>query len=234
MLMERGRAPPEGGFSPEAFAKACPRVRASFILRSEKEAMTVLHIVKYGDPVLRQKAEPVAGPSPELSRLVQDMIETMYAARGVGLAAPQVGAPIRLFVADPFHEDGNRASRSPLVFINPKVVEESVEDDEMEEGCLSMPGVNADVFRAVKVSARALDRDFHPFEVAGAKGLLARVILHEIDHLDGRFFTDSLPEARRRALLPELTRIKKLAREDSARLEKLADVSWPAPASLFA
>jgi peptide deformylase len=189
--------------------------------------MTLLHIVKYGDPVLRQSAEPIAEVTADLRRLVDDMIETMYAAPGIGLAAPQVGVSRRLFIIDPDYREDERASRRPRVFINPEILEESVEDDEMEEGCLSMPGINADIFRPVRIRARALDLKMRPFEVE-AEGLLARVILHENDHINGRMFVDSLPKAKREALLPQLSKIKLMADADLARLAKLAGPPYPA------
>lgn len=170
----------------------------------------VLPIYTFGQPVLRQRAAPVAEDSPELQRLIDDMIETMIGATGVGLAAPQVGQSLRLFTIDltPFADElaaGNGGAvpdeaRAPFVLINPEV--EAVPDAEpegYEEGCLSIPDVRETVLRPSRIRIRYLDRQFAPRE-ALATGMFARVAQHELDHLDGVLFTDHLSALKRRLL----------------------------------
>ncbi|MDQ0337556.1 peptide deformylase [Caldalkalibacillus uzonensis] len=144
--------------------------------------MAVRAIVKYPDPVLREKAALVKRIDERLHRLLDDMAETMYDAEGVGLAAPQVGISKRIFVVDVGDEHGL------LEFINPEII---VKEGEQlgPEGCLSIPGVNGEVRRAHKVKVRALNRNGESFELE-AEGLLARAIQHELDHLNGVLFID--------------------------------------------
>lgn len=142
--------------------------------------VAVLPIRIEGDPILRRKAKPAAGVTKRLVRLVHDMRETMYAADGVGLAAPQIGLEERVIVVD--------AGEGFQALINPEIVEaEGLEVD--KEGCLSIPGVTGYVERAARLVVTGLDERGRPRRVA-AKGLLARVLQHEIDHLDGILFTD--------------------------------------------
>jgi len=142
--------------------------------------MAIFKIVTVGDPVLREKAKPVEKITPAVGRLLNDMAETMYNARGLGLAAPQVGIPKRVIVVD--------AGRGLYQLINPEIIAaEGAETD--REGCLSIPGVWGEVTRAFQVKVRALDRDGETVEVE-AEGLFARVLQHEIDHLDGILFID--------------------------------------------
>ncbi|EGL82607.1 Peptide deformylase [Caldalkalibacillus thermarum TA2.A1] len=144
--------------------------------------MGVRAIVKYPDPVLREKAVEVKRIDERLHRLLNDMAETMYAAEGVGLAAPQVGISKRVFVVDVGDENGL------LEFINPEII---VKEGEQigPEGCLSIPGVNGEVRRAQKIKVRAIDRNGETFELE-AEDLLARAIQHELDHLNGVLFID--------------------------------------------
>lgn len=166
--------------------------------------MTRLTILEYPDPRLRTKATPVADVDDAVRKLVDDMFETMYAAKGIGLAATQVNVHQRLLVADVSEEKDK-----PLVFINPEVVDKD-EVGTMQEGCLSVPGFYEDVDRAQKIRVRAVGRDGKPFEME-ADGLLAVCIQHEIDHLDGKLFVDYISELKR-------TRIrKKLEKEHRAR-----------------
>jgi peptide deformylase len=150
--------------------------------------MAVLGMKRYGDPILRQKARPVAEITPELTQIIEDMVETMYDQVGIGLAAPQVGISLRLVVVD----DGKRSTRA---LINPVIVERrgSVV---AEEGCLSLPGIFGEVERSewVRVEALGADGQAAGFE---ARGMQARVIQHEIDHLDGVLFIDRLPPVAR-------------------------------------
>ncbi len=171
--------------------------------------MALLTILEFPDPRLRTKAIPVASVDDALRRLVDDMIETMYAANGVGLAATQVNVHQRLVVID-VSEERNAAR----VFINPEIIaREGVEVT--EEGCLSVPGTYDQVQRAERVTARALDRDGKPFTLE-ADGLLAVCIQHELDHLEGKLFVDYLSDLKR-------TRIrKKLEKDQKERASKAA------------
>ena len=161
-------------------------------------------IVKFGEHVLHREAERVIDISADIAALVQDMIETMYAAPGVGLAAPQVGVPLRVFVVD---VTGGRSKDGLMAFINPEFVERDGTQLE-EEGCLSVPGFTATVARRQRVVVRGLDRDGQPRTYEGT-GLLARAFQHEMDHLAGTLFLDRL-RGLRRALI--VRRIRKLSR----------------------
>jgi len=161
-------------------------------------------IVKFGEQVLHREAEPVSDISAGIAALVQDMIETMYAAPGVGLAAPQVGVPLRVFVVD---VSGGRSRESLMTFINPEFVEREGMQLE-EEGCLSVPGFNATVARPSRVAMKGLDLDGRERTVEGT-GLLARAFQHEMDHLEGRVFVDRLRGIQRDLIV---RRIRKLSR----------------------
>ncbi len=161
-------------------------------------------ILKYGDTVLHERARPVDAITPEIDRLVDDMIETMYAAPGVGLAAPQVGAPLRIFVVD---VSAGRDPSALLVLINPEFVERDGMQLE-EEGCLSVPGFNATVVRPTRAVVKALDRTGEERQHEGT-GLLARAFQHEMDHLDGTLFVDRLRGIKRDLIV---RRIRKLSR----------------------
>lgn len=153
--------------------------------------MGVRPIRRYGDPVLRKKAEPVQEMTREIQTLIDDMIETMYDAIGIGLAAPQIGVSLRVIVIDEGLED----STGPKAFLNPEIVGQtgSVRG---EEGCLSLPGVYGEVVRAEWVRVKALDRHGVPVQIE-ARGLLARVFQHELDHLNGILFLDRLDKVQR-------------------------------------
>ena len=158
--------------------------------------MAKLTILEFPDPRLRTKAQPVQDV-PALSRLIDDMFETMYAAPGIGLAATQVDFHQRLLVLD-VTEDRSR----PLVFANPQIL--TREGSQVyQEGCLSVPGIYADVERADRIRVAALDRDGKPFEI-DADGLLAVCIQHEIDHLDGKVFVDYLSPFKREQVRKKL------------------------------
>lgn len=154
--------------------------------------MSILDIRVLGDPVLRQATIPVTGITDELQQLIDDMFETMHHARGIGLAAPQVGRTERLAVV--------QVGDEPMVIINPEIVSSSSSRAKSEEGCLSIPDVYADVERPKSVVVRALDRQGASFEVE-ANELLARCLQHEIDHLDGKLFLDYLSVLKRTAAL---------------------------------
>ncbi len=152
--------------------------------------MKPLEILEFPDPRLRRRAEPVARVDDELRRLIDAMFETMYQAPGIGLAATQVNVTRRFMVID-VSED----KTEQMVFINPEILS-SDGHQVMEEGCLSVPGIFAEVERAERIRVKALDRDGEPFEM-DADGLLATCIQHEIDHLDGRLFVDYLTPLKR-------------------------------------
>lgn len=158
--------------------------------------MALLPILHHPDPRLREKAKPVTRFDASLQKLIDDMFETMYAAPGVGLAATQVGVAQRVAVMDCMRDDN---SSQPLVFVNPEIIEQDDAAD-VEEGCLSVPGVADRLKRFGRVKARALDRHGKAFEIE-AEGLLAQCIQHEIDHLDGKLYIDRLSSLKRERLL---------------------------------
>jgi peptide deformylase len=155
--------------------------------------VTILDIRVLGDPLLRQETKPVAAVTDELRRLIDDMFETMHAAKGIGLAAPQVGRLERIAVVD--LESGKR----PITLVNPEIVS-GEGSAKSEEGCLSIPDVFGDVERPADVVVRALDREGKPFEMPASE-LLARCFQHEIDHLHGKLFIDYLSVLKRRSAL---------------------------------
>lgn len=159
--------------------------------------MAILGILIYPDPRLHQVAKPVVRVDDATRKLVDDMAETMYHAPGIGLAAPQVDVPRRIMVVDASEE------RNDLrVFINPEIVERDGRQ-ELEEGCLSVPGIFAPVRRAAHIRVRALNRDGAPFEIE-ASGLLAVCIQHEYDHLDGKVFVDYLSRLKQERIQKKL------------------------------
>ena len=161
--------------------------------------MAIRRIVRYGTPILRQRTQEVVNLNGELQGLIDDLVETMYAAPGVGLAANQVASPHRVFVANPAEDhDPSRL----LVVVNPEVVESEGEIT-AEEGCLSIPDFREDVRRARRVLIRGLDREGRPIEIEGVD-LLARIFQHEMDHLNGLFFVDRLSPAKRDILVRKL------------------------------
>jgi peptide deformylase len=161
----------------------------------------ILPIHVYGAPILEEKTIEVEADSPSVQQLIDDMIETMHGASGIGLAAPQVGRSERLFVLDltPVADEHEGLPVGPMVFINPEIVEESEDEEEFEEGCLSIPDIREYVVRPEGVRLRYLDRRFQPQELE-ADGMFARVIQHEFDHLEGVLFIDYLSAFRRRLL----------------------------------
>lgn len=177
----------------------------------------ILPIVAYGDPVLRKKCTEIDAEYPDLKELISNMWETMYNAAGVGLAAPQIGKPIRIFLVDttPFAEDEDlsEAERTQLkdfkrVFINAQMEEETGKKWAFNEGCLSIPDIREDVSRQDTITLRYLDEDFKP-HTQTFDGLLARVIQHEYDHIEGVLFTDKLSSLKRRLLKGKLANISK-------------------------
>src|SRR4030095_14668308 len=161
-------------------------------------------ILKYGDTVLHDRAQPVDAITPDIERLIDDMIETMYAAPGIGLAAPQVGVALRIFVID---LSVGREANGLMVMINPSFVERDGMQLE-EEGCLSIPDFNATVVRPSRVVVQGLDRTGTEYQREGT-GLLARAFQHEMDHLDGTLFVDRLRGIKRDMIV---RKIRKLTR----------------------
>ena len=161
-------------------------------------------ILKYGDSILHDPARPVEAITSEITRLIDDMTETMYAAPGVGLAAPQIGVPLRIFVVD---ISVGRDPSGLLVFINPQIVERDGMQLE-EEGCLSVPGFNATVARPAHAVVRGFDRDGIERTVEGT-GLLARALQHEIDHLDGMLFLDRLRGIKRDVMVRKIRKLQR-------------------------
>jgi len=159
-------------------------------------------ILTYGAPILRRATVPIRNLNGDLQALIDDMVETMYAAPGVGLAANQVGRPERVFVANP---SDDRDPSQLLVVLNPELVETEGELIS-EEGCLSVPEFREDVRRARRVLLRGLDRHGGPLEIE-AEDLLARIFQHEVDHLNGVLFVDRLSPAKRLLLKPRLKKV---------------------------
>ena len=161
--------------------------------------MSILDIRVLGDPVLRKPTKPVTTITDELRKLIADMFETMYAAEGIGLAAPQVGRTERLAVVD---VEGAR-----YVLINPSILSTEGEKDKAEEGCLSIPDIYGDVERPMTVTIRAMDENGDEYQATGSE-LLGRCIQHEIDHLDGKLFIDYLSPLKRRAAMTKWEKAK--------------------------
>jgi peptide deformylase len=169
--------------------------------------MAKLAIIKLPDPILRKVSAPVEHIDEQVRKLAGDMLDTMYAAPGVGLAAVQVGVPRRVIVLDT--AKGDDEPPRPLVMINPQIVALGKDMREHEEGCLSIPDVRIDIERPSSVTVQFLDREGKPQELV-AKGLLATAIQHEIDHLNGRLIIDFLSRLKRDIIV---RRFKKLAKE---------------------
>lgn len=169
--------------------------------------MAKLEILEYPDPRLRTKAKPVTDFGPELQRQIDDMLETMYAAPGIGLAATQVDIHKQLLVID-VSEENNQ----PLVLVNPEVLEKRGVE-EMDEGCLSFPGIYAKVQRANEIKVRALDRHGQPFEIDTGE-LLAVCIQHELDHIEGKLFVDYLSPLKRERIRKQLEKKHKRDEQD--------------------
>lgn len=177
----------------------------------------ILPIVAYGDPVLRKVGKEIDKDYPQLDKLIADMRETMYNANGLGLAAPQIGKDIRLFVIDasPFAEDDDLSEEEKevfknfnRVFINAKIIEEEGEEWAFNEGCLSIPTINEDVFRQEKVTIEYQDENFEK-HTETLSGLPARVFQHEYDHIEGVLFTDKLSSLKKRLIKKKLDNISK-------------------------
>lgn len=178
----------------------------------------ILPIVAYGDPVLKKEAEDIEKDYPELKKLIEDMFETMYEASGVGLAAPQIGKDIRLFVVDgsPFaEEDGDEPDpraegieNFKQVFINPIIEEETGEKWSFKEGCLSIPKIREDVLRKERIRITYYDENWN-FKDEIYDGYAARIIQHEYDHIEGILFTDHLSAIKKKLISKKLQNISK-------------------------
>ncbi|GAB1858438.1 peptide deformylase [Flavobacteriaceae bacterium MHTCC 0001] len=177
----------------------------------------ILPIVAYGDPVLKKKGVEITEDYENLNELINNMFDTMYNAMGVGLAAPQIGLPIRLFLVDtsPFAEDEELSEKErqalknfKRVFINAKILQEEGDTWAFNEGCLSIPDVREDVLRQPKVTIEYYDENFTKHKET-YDGLIARVIQHEYDHIEGVLFTDKLSSFKKRLIKTKLSNISK-------------------------
>ena len=177
----------------------------------------ILPIVAYGSPVLKRQAKPITKDYPNLNELIENMWDTMYGAQGVGLAAPQIGLPIRLFLIDPspFAEDtglskeeSDQLKKLKKVFINAQIEEERGDEWAFSEGCLSIPDVREDVFRKPEVTITYQDSNFETYTETYT-GIAARVIQHEYDHIEGILFTDKLSSLKKRLIKGKLNAISK-------------------------
>tara|TARA_X000000368_G_C22976612_1_gene687924 strand:+ start:483 stop:1052 length:570 start_codon:yes stop_codon:yes gene_type:complete len=177
----------------------------------------ILPILPYGNPILKTKALEINESYPKLKDLLKNMWETMYSANGVGLAAPQIGLSIRIFIIDTFafseQEELSKRESSELasfkkVFINPKIVEQNGNDWDFNEGCLSIPDIREDVSRKELLKISFFDENF-VFKTLDLKGIKARVVQHEYDHIEGILFTDHLSSFKKRILKNKLKNISK-------------------------
>lgn len=177
----------------------------------------ILPIIAYGDPVLKKIGITINKDYPDFEALLENMFDTMYNACGVGLAAPQIGLAIRLFIVDttPFSEDEDLTPDEQTalngfkrVFINPQITKEEGSEWAFNEGCLSIPDVREDVFRKPKITIEYLDENFEPHTEV-FEGLIARVIQHEYDHIEGVLFTDKLSSLKKRLIKGRLSNISK-------------------------
>ena len=167
--------------------------------------MTILKIVKYPDPILKKKCAPVTVFDSALQTLLDDMLETMYADEGMGLAANQVAVSRRIFIMDE-----NPENPQPIFFINPEIILQSEELTEAEDGCLSFPGIRLSIKRPQRVVVKALDREGKEF-ICEREGYPARCLLHEYDHLDGITFFDHLSALKRRMAEKKLIKYRQTA-----------------------
>ena len=177
----------------------------------------IVPIVAYGDPVLKKKATSIDHNYPELQTLISNMFDTMYGANGIGLAAPQIGLPIRLFIVDgaPLSDDEDLSNEEKKqlkafkkVFINPEILNEDGKEWAFNEGCLSIPDVREDVLRKPNLTLKYQDEDFN-LHTEKFEGIAARIIQHEYDHIEGILFVDKLTSFKRRILKSKLNNISK-------------------------
>ena len=177
----------------------------------------ILPIIAYGDPVLRKLGKNIDKEYPALESLLENMFETMYGAKGIGLAAPQIGLPIRIFIIDatPFQDDDELEVEERYflgtfkqVFINAKIIEETGDEWVFNEGCLSIPDVREDVFRNETIKIEYFDEKFEK-HTKKFSGIAARIIQHEYDHIEGILFTDKLSSLKKRLIKGKLSNISK-------------------------
>lgn len=170
----------------------------------------ILPVTVYGDPLLRKISKDIDKDYPKFEQLTENMFETMYQADGVGLAAPQVGLNIRLFIIDatPMADEEPKLKDFKKVFINPEIIETKGDRWEMEEGCLSLPNIRENVTRDEEVTINYLDENWEE-KTETYDGFAARVIMHEYDHLEGKLFIDHISPLRKRLLKGKLTAISK-------------------------
>lgn len=168
----------------------------------------IYSIVAYGHPVLKKQADDVVKDEVDVKKLAEDMFETMYTAQGIGLAAPQIGKSLRMFIADASPLEDEEIGEWKQVFINPEIIEEAGDDWAFEEGCLSIPTIREDVIRPEKLKIRFFDENWeeHTEEFDGMK---ARIVQHEYDHIEGILFLDHLTAFKKRLLKSKLTNISK-------------------------
>jgi len=172
----------------------------------------ILPIVAYGTAVLRKETEEIDKNYPDIDLLIKDMFETMYAAKGVGLAAPQIDRAIRLFIVDAsgFNEDDAHPELKEFkrIFINPIIIEEAGKEWKFEEGCLSIPGIREDVSRQPEITVEYFNENFELIEES-FNGIAARIIQHEYDHIEGILFTDNINPLKKRLIKGKLNDIAK-------------------------
>ena len=165
-------------------------------------------VTVYGDPILRKKTEPITKDFKDLKGFIQNMFDTMYSSDGVGLAAPQVGHAVRIFIIDSTSTDDEEPEGMKKAFINPQILEKFGDEWIMNEGCLSLPEIREDVQRPESIRIKYMDEDFNEYDETYS-GFNSRVIQHEYDHLDGILFVDYLNPLRKRILKTKLTAISK-------------------------
>lgn len=165
-------------------------------------------VTVYGDPLLRKKATPITADFKDLNEFISNMFETMYKSDGVGLAAPQVGQSIRLFVIDSITDDDDEPAGIKKAFVNPEIIETFGDEWSMNEGCLSLPEIREDVYRPESVRIKYQDENFFEHEET-FNGFTSRVIQHEYDHLEGIMFVDYLNPLKKRILKSKLVAISK-------------------------
>ena len=170
----------------------------------------ILSVYAYGQPVLKKIGQDITADYPNLEKLISDMWETLYYANGVGLAAPQIGKSIRLFLVDTIQimEEGEEKDGIRQVFINPEIIDETGEEWSYEEGCLSIPDIRGEVIRPPRVHIKWMDQYFNEHE-ATFDGMNARVIQHEYDHIEGILFTELLKPIKKKLIRRKLENIKK-------------------------
>ena len=166
----------------------------------------ILPIYAYGSPVLRKKGENITPQYPQLKELLDNMYETMYNSHGIGLAAPQIGLPIRIFIVDGSPIDDIEPANFKQTFINPEIIKEWGDEWKYEEGCLSIPTIRENVFRKPELTIRYLDENFVEHEKSFS-GMAARIIQHEYDHIEGKLFVDHISPLKRNLIKGKLNNI---------------------------